>query len=269
MTTKIDTSEYRQVGEAAQGAVVLQSGVLDLPGVVHGFGTRLGGVSGGAFSSLNFGLKGGDDAANVQQNLALMGQRVGFDPARAFRVSQVHGAEVVVVGADDDPARMAQQQADALVSATPGISVGVNTADCVSVLLADAGRGVVAAAHAGWRGVVAGVLDATVTLMVQRFGVQPRDLRAALGPSIGSCCFEVGEEVAEQFAGLSGVVQRQANRARPHLDLHAVVCQQLAQLGLGAVGRTALCTRCEEELLFSYRRAGPGTGHHLSVVGLQ
>ena len=268
MTTKMERCTY-QVTPRGDGAVVLQTPVLQHPGVVHGFATRRGGVSSGSFSSLNFGKKGGDDPQNVQRNLDRLGARIGFQPGRCFRLSQVHGRRVVLVDEQSDPEAVAHEEADALVTRTPGITVGVNTADCVPVLFVAPGRRVVAAAHAGWRGVVRGVLQATAETMVRELGCTMGDIRAAQGPCIGPCCFEVGQEVAERFAEIPGVIIRTEGRTRPHLHLPAAVNYVLLEMGIELTSQPSVCTHCQDDVFFSYRRDGAGTGHHLSVIGLQ
>jgi YfiH family protein len=258
----------RVAGE--HGAEVLRSPLLArMPWLQHGFPTRLGGVSEGGFASLNFGLKGGDDPARVRVNLERLGRTLGFDPHRTFRVSQVHGRRVVVLDPRQTPPQVAGEQADALVSDQPGATVGVQTADCVPVLLADPRRRVVAAAHAGWRGIVAGVLQATVQQMTARFGCAPADLAAALGPAIGPAAYEVGPEVAEKFEALPGAVLADLG-PRPHLDLFAAatLCLRRAGLAPGRITRPGVCTHSEPGRFFSYRRDGQATGHHLSVIGL-
>lgn len=268
MTSKMDSCTYDMTPEDG-GAEVLRSPLLTIDGVVHGFATRRGGVSGGTFASLNFGKKGGDEAQNVQRNLARLGARVGFEPGRFFRLSQVHGRRVVMVDGRSDHAAVAREEADALVTNTPGITVGVNTADCVPVLFAARDRRGVAAAHAGWRGVVRGVLQATAETMIKEFGCSMGDITAAQGPCIGPCCYEVGEEVAEQFAEIPGVIIRTEGRTRPHLHLPAAVNYVLLEMGIELTSQPSVCTHCQDDVFFSYRRDGAGTGHHLSVIGLQ
>lgn len=268
MTSKMDRGTYPMTPEDG-GAVVLRSPLLMLEGVVHGFATRRGGVSDGTYASLNFGKKGGDEVQNVQRNLARLGARVGFDPGQFFRLSQVHGKQVVVVDGQSDPGAVAREEADALVTRTPGITVGVNTADCVPVLFADPDRGVVAAAHAGWRGVVRGVLQATAETMISELGCSMGAIKAAQGPCIGPCCYEVGEEVAEQFAEIPGVIIRDEGRPRPHLHLPAAVNYVLLDMGIELTSQPSVCTHCQDDVFFSYRRDGAATGHHLSVIGLE
>jgi hypothetical protein len=249
-------------------ATVLRSPILDEVELPHGFGTRLGGVSGGSFASLNFGLKGGDDPENVRRNQERLARAVGFDARRLFRLRQVHGRRVVRIEADSRPEAVWREEADALVTAEPGAALGVGTADCVPVLLADAEARVVGAAHAGWRGIVGGVLPAVVEGLVA-LGASLSRLRAAVGPCIGPCCYEVGEEVAVRFEHLPGAVRRATKK--PHLDLVRAARAKLAEAGLPPQAVDApegLCTRCQEDLFFSYRRDADRTGHHLSVVAL-
>jgi polyphenol oxidase len=258
------------LSENPDGPVVLRSPLLNISGVVHAFTTRRGGVSGGPFASLNFGLKAGDDPWHVRQNLALLSHAENFNEHHFFRVRQVHGREVVVVRAEDDPRSVSLLEADALITDRPGFALGVSTADCVPVLVADPRHGVVAAAHAGWRGIVGGVVQAVVEIMRQQFDVTPADLRAAIGPCIGPCCFEVGPEVAERFAAFPHVCCEDTG-SRPHIDLPRTVRQILEGLGLpgSSIDQANLCTQCRSDLFFSYRRDGARTGHHLSMIGLR
>src|SRR5262245_48731451 len=163
-----------------------------LAGVRHGFSTRRGGVSTGRYATLNVGGKWGDDPAAVAHNRRRLAAAGGFDWSRLYTAKQVHGARVALVVAGTLPERVADTEADVVVTAQPGVVVGVYTADCVPVLIAD-DEGRVAAAHAGWRGTVAGVANAAVEALVS-LGARRERLRAALGPSICARCFEVGEE---------------------------------------------------------------------------
>jgi YfiH family protein len=194
---------------------------------------------------------------------------LGFAAERFFRVKQVHGAEVEVVDRQADARRLRFVEADALVSATPGTLLGIRTADCVPVLLLHEHVRVVAAVHAGWRGIVAGVLQRTVAVIEQRFGAEARGLFAAIGPCVGPCCYEVAQEVAHRFAGMADVV-RQREGARPHLDLGQAVAGILARCGVPAdrVVRGAPCTCCRPDLFHSYRRDGAVAGRQLSAIGL-
>lgn len=210
---------------------------------------------------------GGDDPE------ALAGE-AGFDPGRLFMVSQVHGKAVVRVGLGDDPSRIRQIQADALVTDLPGLALAVRTADCVPVLLWDPRGRAVGAAHAGWRGLVAGVVDAAVEAVSELAGCAASELSAAIGPAIDACCFEVGEEVAEEVALAAAdpaVVVRRDGAPRPFVDLRRAAALRLSAAGLGAarVETVGPCTRCSEGLLHSYRREGPRSGRQVAFVALR
>lgn len=237
-----------------------------LDGVRHGFSTRRGGVSTGAYATLNVGGKWGDDPEAVAHNRRRLAAAGGFELARLYTARQVHGARVALVVEGTLPERVAATEADVVVTALPGAVVGVYTADCVPILLAD-DEGRVAAAHAGWRGTVQGVAAAAVEALVS-IGARRERLRAALGPSICARCFEVGEEVAAEFDALvRGVVVRIEGQ-KPHVDLQAANRALLAAAGVRVehIDAAPPCTMCEPERFFSFRRDGSGIGQHLSFV---
>ena len=238
---------------------------FDAVGIRHGFATRRGGVSAGAFASLNLARNVGDDPAAVAENHRRLAEAVGY--ARLYEVSQVHGDRILEVDARRAPADVRTEEADALIARGPGVAVGVRTADCVPVLLADPEARLVAAVHCGWRGVAAGLASAVVRRLVAR-GAHASRLRAALGPHIRQERFEVGEEVAlpllRAAAGDRRVVDR--TRPRPHVDLAAIVVGQLRALGVEQVDDVGGCTHGEPERFFSHRRDAGRTGRHLSVV---
>ena len=250
----------------------LTSPLLSRHGFTHGFSLRTGGVSEGPYASLNLGRAVGDDAEAVEENHRLFAAEVGYETARSFEVSQVHGAGVHVVGPDDAPAAVRGLSGDALVApaTTPRVVVGVRVADCIPVLLADPVTGAVAAVHAGWRGAVAGVIDAAIAAMEVAAGVRAEDLLAAIGPHIRAGAFEVGEDVAAQIAGAApgapGVVVRGYDK--PHVDLAVVVRAQLAARGVPAehVDDVGGCTVTESARFFSFRRDGKRSGRHLGVI---
>ncbi len=243
-------------------------------GFVHGFTTRGGGVSAPPYDTLNLGGKWGDDPAHVTENRRRLAQAVGGAPLVA---RQVHGTVIRRVRRDDSPAEVARHEADGLCSDVPGVLLGVFVADCVPVLLADPRTGCCAAVHAGWRGTVAGILPEAVRRLAAEFGARPGDLRVALGPAIGPCCFEVGLEVAQAFtaaipdAAARGIVQpsRRGLADKAQVDLHAANRLLLAGAGVDpdAVGAIAGCTRCDRERFFSFRRDGASTGQQMGVIG--
>jgi YfiH family protein len=249
---------------------VLVSPVLD--GFAHGFPTRAGGVSQPPYQSLNFSRGWGDTAEAVAENRRRWLQACGLE--RLFVVKQVHGAQVARVGPDDAPERWSGVIGDALITDRPGAALGVFTADCVPLLLADASTGACGAVHAGWRGVIAGVGAATIAALSTSFGSRPQSLRIAMGPAIGPCCFEVGSEVVAAFearyrdARDRGVI-REGPR-RPHVDLKRALRLDLEAVGVPAdqIDAIAACTRCDpDNRFFSYRRDNGRTGQHLAVIG--
>ncbi|RMH00281.1 MAG: peptidoglycan editing factor PgeF [Deltaproteobacteria bacterium] len=232
--------------------------------LVHGFSTRLGGVSRGRYAGLNLTTKTGDDPAAVAENLQRLATAAGFSSEHLVRVRQVHGARVVW-------ARQAQgAEADGLcarVEDAPAV-VGVHTADCVPLLLADAGGRAVAAVHAGWRGLVAGVIPAAVAALASA-GVRPDRLLAAIGPCIEAEAFEVGDEVAARFP--LEVVVRRPDWTKPHVDLVAATRLQLVGCGVPPehVERVGGCTHTHPDRYFSYRRDGANMGQHLAFIGFR
>ena len=249
---------------------VLRSTLLERCGVKHGFNPRTGGVSQAPYDTLNLGRSVGDRPEHVAENLRRFAGAVGYEPAALFETSQVHGGAVRVVVAGEDPASVRREEADALVAPPGGIAIGVRIADCVPVLICDDGSGAVAAVHAGWRGVVAGVVEAGVAALAATCGNTPRRFRAALFPHIGGCCFEVGDDVAAQLAVLHPEPERVVDRSRgkPRVDLALVVSSKLQACGLaaGEIERVAGCTRCEPERFFSFRRDGQRSGRHIAAI---
>ncbi len=235
-----------------------------LGSIAHGFPQRTGGVSRGRYESLNLLGKWGDDPGCVAENRRRLAAAGGFSLARLYAARQVHGAAVLRIGPGDDPAAIAAREADALVTDVPGVALGVGTADCVPILLAD-GQGRVAAVHAGWRGTVAGVATAALEALIA-LGARRQEVAAALGPSICPRGFEVGPEVADRFRPLPGVVDEGAGR--PHVDLRRANRILLERAGLdpAAIDDAPPCTMCEPARFFSFRRDGAGIGQHLSFI---
>ena len=229
-----------------------------LAGFRHGFTTRDGGVSEPPYDRLNLGGAVGDDAARVAENWRRLERATGLGFAR---VRQVHGARVVRAGAACEPA----EEADAVVSTAAGVAACISIADCVPVLLADPETGAVAAIHAGWRGTLARAAEAAVAALGET-GAPAARLLAAVGPSIGPCCYEVSEDLAARFAGeISGVVRP---GPRPRLDLWEANVRVLEAAGLGrerieVLGR---CTSCEREVFFSHRRDAGRTGRQMAFI---
>jgi YfiH family protein len=214
------------------------------------FSSRIGGVSEGPYAELNLSDAVGDEPEHVSSNRRRLAEAAGLDPARMALARQVHGADVLAVG----PAACGiVGEADALVTRAPGTSVGVLTADCVPVLLK--GDGVVGAAHAGWRGLVAGVLERALEAMEGA-------TVAYIGPAIKGCCYEVGEEVIEAFRERDLPVA-----ASDHVDPPAAAAVVLERSGVARVVRSSGCTHCDETF-FSYRRDG-STGRQGAFIALR
>lgn len=236
---------------------------------VHGFPTRHGGVSTGRRDSLNLGYRWGDAPENVAENRRRVASCAGFDIERLQVTKHVHGTRVWVVGdpAPDPP------EFDVLVTDKPGYTLGAFAADCVPIVLADPVRRVVAAAHAGWRGTVAGVMRNAVRTMAERLGSRPSDILVVLGPSIGPCCFEVGPEVVAAFAsalpGVRGLVV--PGPEKPHVDLRVATRAILEQEGVHGehVDDQPPCTRCNPDKFFSFRRDGQEGGVHMGFIGIR
>src|SRR5229473_6928106 len=187
------------------------------PGIRHAFFTRQGGVSRGLFASLNCGFGSHDDPASVEENRAIAATQLALTAERLVTCHQVHGTATVTV--ERPWRRAANPRADGMVTAVPGIALGILAADCAPVLFADPSAGIIGAAHGGWRGALAGVMEATVATMV-RLGAQPRRIRAGIGPCIAQPSYEVGPEFAAAFAAADPASDRffaPASRPGHHL----------------------------------------------------
>ncbi len=257
--------------EHDNGVVTYQSPLLREVGVIHAFSTRIGGVSVGPFASLNLGSlakrTAPDENILVSENYRRFRRALGAVKLRRVEVNQVHGCEVWHPPAK--PIRPADApQADAMISQSPGAMLTVRTADCVPILLSDLSGRSVAAVHAGWRSVVAGVVSRTINALRKTFNVEPHQLIAAIGPSIGVDHFEVGEEVASAFeqAGLSSTIDR--SRTKPHIDLRSAVRQQLLTEGLepANIDTTDRCTYRDADEFFSHRRDNGLTGRMAAII---
>ena len=247
---------------------VLRARALD--GVAHGFLGRRGGVSAGAVAGLNCGLGSGDDLGLVRENRRLAAQAV-LPGARIVGMHQIHGAICLEAG---DWGEDERPRADALVTDRPGLLLGVLTADCAPVLLADAEAGVVGAAHAGWRGAAAGVTDAVIAGML-RLGARIERIAAAVGPCIAQRNYEVDQKFAEALVAADPASERlfaQGPSGKPHFDLEAFVAARLAAAGVERVETLGLDTHADEGRFYSYRRAthrGEASyGRQISLIGL-
>jgi len=241
--------------------------------LVHGVFTRLGGLSAEPFQSLNVGLTVGDSVEHVQGNRQRVASALGFSDDDACTTWQVHGSDVIVQR-KRGPQSWPPPRADAIITAERDLPLTMRFADCVPIVLFDPVKQVVGIAHAGWRGMLAGVGPATVRTMSAAFGSQPGDLIAGIGPSIGPCCYEVGPEVVEQveavFGGLDGLVTRPStNGHNPHLDLWAANARLLAEVGVGHIEVSGLCTASMTHEFFSHRAEKGQTGRFAAAVMLR
>lgn len=235
--------------------MIIRSGLFATPVLRHGFFTREGGVSSGIYESLNCSLSSGDDLANVAENRRRVLAELGLPAEALATVYQVHSPDIVTVDApwphDQRP------KADAMLTKRKGVALGILTADCTPVLFADERAGIVAAAHAGWRGAVGGVLEATVQAML-REGASLTRLIAAIGPCIGFNSYEVGPEFPAPFLAQdpeNARFFRAAPRPRHHLfDLPGYVRARLQAAGVQHIDGTGGDTAREDERFFSYRR---------------
>jgi YfiH family protein len=227
-----------------------------LPGVRHGFFTRQGGISRGIYASLNCGQGSSDDRVAVIENRARVARHLGCPAGDVQTLHQVHSPTAVIV--DRLTARDELPKGDALVTNTPGLAVGVLTADCAPVLFADTEAKVVAAAHAGWRGALAGVLEETVAAM-ETLGAKRSTIRAALGPAIGPANYEVGPEFEAELIGASAAnarfFRRPRGAAKAAFDLPAYVLHRLSESGVRLVENMSHCTYGNESLFYSFRRS--------------
>lgn len=226
----------------------------------HGFTTRDGGVSDPPYDRLNLGGSVGDDAERVAENWSRLERATGLAFARA---KQVHGARVIRADAPGPP----REEADAVLSVARGVAACVSVADCVPVLLADPGTGAVAAVHAGWRGTLARAAAEAVSALSREVGAPAARLLAAIGPSIGPCCYSVSDDLGARFERDIGAVAVAAGE-RPKVDLWRSNARVLAEAGvredrIEVLGR---CTSCERDLFFSHRRDAGRTGRHAAFI---
>lgn len=233
---------------------------LDRPGLVHGVFSRLGGVSPPPWDTLNVGLGLGDEEAHVRENRTLIKKTMAME--RLVSLRQVHGDQVLVL--DARPAEDEEFAGyDALVSNISGVGLMIQQADCQAVLLHDANKAAIGILHAGWRGSAANIIGRTISSMQETFGCQPRDLRAAISPSLGPCCAEFVHyevELPEAFWSF---------QAKPaHFDFWTISRAQLLAAGVlpDRIETAGICTKCDANF-FSYRRERQ-TGRFASVIGL-
>jgi polyphenol oxidase len=251
----------------------VESNLLALTGIRHAFFTREGGVSGGIYESLNGGVGSRDDAAHVSENRARMAATLGVGPDRFLTVYQVHSPTVIV--AETPWSHEVRPRADAIVTRMRDLAIGVTTADCGPVLFADPTAHVIGAAHAGWRGALTGVIEATLEAMEQ-LGAKRRAIRVAIGPMIRQQNYEVGPDLIERFAAEDGASSRffapTARDGHAQFDLGGYIATRLERAGVGQIDDLGLCTYADPARFYSYRRmshrAEPDYGRHVNAIVL-
>jgi polyphenol oxidase len=250
------------------------------PFLTHAFCTRRGGVSEGAFASLNMSMKEGDSEANIRKNWDIAAATFGISRGNFFRVHQVHGDRILVIDDGESPIFASRDlKYDAIVTNRPGLALCVQTADCVPVLMVDVEKRIVAAVHAGWRGTALNISGKVLRLLSECYGTRPGDVRAAIGPAIGACCYEVDAVVYEALASHPArdkVFTPVTGPGVPHemgkwkLNLALANRHQLQELGVPPANILAgdICTSCTGDRFYSHRKEGGTTGRLLNFIML-
>jgi polyphenol oxidase len=232
---------------------MITSDALQIPGINHGFATRQGGFSTGIFSSMNCGLGSGDDITLVTKNRAKIADDLGVAHSNLVSAYQVHSADVMIVEVPFSE----RPKVDGLVTRKRGIALGILTADCGPVLFADHKAGVIGACHAGWKGVLTGVTNNTVEAM-ESLGAARKNIVAVLGPTISQKAYEVGPEFPKPFLQQNTSHQKYFIRSvkKDHymFDLPAYLIDRMQSFGVGQAIDLELCTYCDQERFFSFRR---------------
>jgi polyphenol oxidase len=254
------------------GAPYATSQVLDDPRLRHGFFGRQGGRSLGELATNNMSITAGDNPDFVISNRSSAANSMGGHGIKDLIVlRQVHSTTVVAL--TDRPTPGVAVEADAMVSNRPDLLLGILTADCSPVLLADPEAGIIGAAHAGWKGAAGGILKKTIAAMVA-LGAEPERIRAAIGPTISGTNYEVGPETAAQIVTLDPAagahVSVPTGKSREHFDIPGLLMQQLFTAGVGLVGDLAICTYADPDKFFSHRYAThqhTSAGRQISIIG--
>lgn len=244
--------------------------------VAHGFSTRLGGVSPAPWDSLNLGVSRGDDLANVQENYRRFCGALGVDERNVVLSQQTHGDTVRRVTADDRGKGLWRPRdytcVDGLITDVPHTPLVIFSADCNVILLHDPVAHAIGACHAGWRGTALGIAAKTVREMTDAYGCRPENIRAAIGPAIGKCCFETDGDVPQALrAALGDAVEpfMEWNGSKWHIDLRAVNALWLGRAGVTAIDVSDVCTMCRQDLYWSHRAVGNERGAQVSLISLE
>jgi len=238
----------------------------------HGFTTRFGGVSSGYLDSLNIGTRRGDDPKNVLENYRILGKELGFAPEDLVLTRQTHTDIVFAVDESHKGTGLFSPdlpECDGLITNTPGVGLVVFTADCTPILLWDKLTGAVGAAHAGWRGTASQIAAKAVRAMETHYGSRPEDIRAAIGPNIGQCCFETDADVPEAMIAVFG------EEARPfisqkgdkyYVNLKGLNALSLRKSGVETIEISTECTACRPDKFWSHRRVGSLRGSQGAII---
>ncbi len=253
--------------------MIVEAESLALKGIRHGFFTRQGGVSSGLYASLNGGIGSRDNAADVAENRARIAAALGVETERLLTAYQIHSPDAVAVETAWTPQE--RPRADGIVTRAPGLAIGVTTADCGPILLADPAAGVIGAAHAGWRGALTGIVEATVAAM-ERLGADRGRIHAALGPMIRRRNYEVGPDLITRFAAEDSDSQRffaaAPREGHALFDLAGFIGMRLARAGVRQFEDLKLCTYADPTRFFSFRRsthqAEADYGRHVNAIAL-
>lgn len=244
-----------------------------IPGLRHAFFTRHGGVSGGIYESLNGGLGSHDDPANVAENRRRMAEQMGVTPAHFLSLWQIHSPDAIVVSGPGDNA--SRPRGDALVTRAEGLAIGVTAADCGPILFADPNARVIAAAHAGWKGALTGIVESTVEAMLE-LGAERTGIVAAIGPLIRQHSYEVGAEFVERFITADAenalFFVAAARDGHAMFDLAGFIRMRLENAGVLMIDDIGLDTYSDDRL-YSYRRSvhrnEPDYGRHVHAIALE
>ncbi len=243
---------------------------------VHAFCGRRGGCSSGRYGTLNISGNVGDEDENIRRNVEIIAATFAMRSEQFLFIDQIHGTEVLVIKSSEGllPAAAFSRPYDACVTDKPEVALCIKTADCVPVLLIDVKRRVIGAVHAGWRGTAGNIVSRTIDVMVAHFSCNPDDVTAALGPSIGPCCYEVDETVMRVWddeQSSTPYFRPAREGGKWMLDLSLANAAHLESRGVprNRIARAGLCTACRQEHFFSHRAAGGRTGRQMSFIMLK
>lgn len=273
MTSRSGEATFPRMHAPSPRLAPVEAPALLLPGITHAFFTRHGGVSTGIYAGLNTGTGSADAREAVLENRARAARHLGVAPDRLATPHQVHGTDAIVVEEAWAPGR--GPKADAVMTTEPGLAIGVGSADCGPVLFADAEARVVAAAHAGWKGALSGVLESTIEGM-QRLGADRARIVAVLGPTISGKAYEVGPDFVARFTDADPENERffrpSDRETHAYFDLPTYIVARLQRAGIGHAGHVGCCTYSDDGRFFSYRRAThrgePDYGRLLAAICL-